>query len=303
MQTLHYKKTVLYTLLSGSLLLFVACTKSAPKNPVETDQRITVISDAADNSSATFTYDAGKRLIRIDYRNSNQPALNTSLRLQYDAQSITGQYYTGAAPDPLREKYVFTTLNDKVASVRMTRPDDTRYDYFYEYDNAGRMTEAGVRCQSNGQLFMSFDCYIAYNDQNHTQVLKMYGNRYATPSDSVTITRTYDPSRKFLDCGNIGFNWFGSATTGINYKVAGITDLNIPFPFFKLRQFAGSGVLTPSGHALLNERMEGKRRDFSNFNNNGWQPVFIENSISESMFQYDDKGRIIKHGSYTFSWQ
>ncbi len=66
----------------------------------------------------------------------------------------------------------------------MTKKDGTIYDTYYEYDDAGRMIEAGHRgISSGGSLFMTLDCYFTYNLQNNTQEIELYGTRISGPTD------------------------------------------------------------------------------------------------------------------------
>lgn len=135
-----------------------------------------------------------------------------------------------------------------------------------------RMIETGVRVIQNGTLLTSLDCYYSYNGQNNSQEIKMYGARGVMPTDTVKQLRTYSDIKRFFTLGNIGFGYFDSFSTGVAYKVSGITHVLEPFPFFAINQFVGSVNLTPSVYALRKLTGEGKSRDLSDPFNNGWQP-------------------------------
>jgi len=280
-----------------------SCSKGS-KTPVFNyeEQRIVSITDRTGNQTATFSYDENKHLTRIDYNYDGNP----SVRFEYTLPLITAQFYKGAAPDITREKYVFTTLNGRVENIRMTKPDGTVYDTYLDYDAEGRMKEIGTRGISSGgvSLIYSLDCYFSY-PQNHIQQVKLYGARGTTATDSMTFVRTYDPQQRHFDFNNIGFNYFGSFSTGVAYSVGGINDVVMPFPFFTSRQFvAVASGLTASSGALKSLKGEGKARDMLDFNNNGWKPISWDSEYNGSYYKYDDLNRLTEEaGKYLFTWK
>lgn len=282
-----------------------ACSKENKKSPFNyDDQRIASITDKSYNQTATFSYDEQKRLSRIDYNYDGNP----SLRFEYTLPTITAQYYKGAAPDITREEYVFTTLNGNTVNIRMTKPDGTFYDTYLDYDANARITEIGVRgISSNGvNLIFSLDAYFSY-PQNNTQQVKLYGDR-GTATDSALFVRTYDLQNHYFDFTNIGFNYFGIFSTGIAYKVSGLNDVIAPFPFFTSKPFFNPFAITPgmipATHPLQSLKGEGKARDLSDFNNNGWKPVSWNSEFNDTYYKYDENGRITEEGGrYQFTWQ
>lgn len=293
-----------YTIVSAvasMLLLSASCSKSDKQPPfVYEEQRIASIRNKINGNTTSFTYDSENRLSRIDFNYDGNP----SIRFEYALPVITVQYYKGAAPDITREKYTFTTLNGMVANYRMTRPDGTTYDTFFEYDNSGRMIEAGQRGISNtGQLFVSMDCYISYNSQ-HTQQLRIYGARGVQETDTITITRTFDQQRDYFSFHNIGFSYFGSFSTGLAYTVAGINDVILPFPFFTSRPDINDFTMIPAKNALMNIETVGKGRDLSDAFDNGWKNISGVYQYSNNDYKYDDLGRLTEEGNkYLFNWK
>lgn len=284
------------------LLLSVSCGKNDKQPPfVYEEQRIASIRNKLNGDNTAFTYDNEKRLSRIDFNSDG----SSSVRFEYTLPTITVQYYTGAAPDITREKYTFTTLNGMVANYRVTRPDGTIYDTFFEYDNSNRIIEAGQRgISATGQLFMSMDCYISYNSQNNTQQVKIYGTWGFQETDSVTITRTFDPQNNYFIFHNIGFNYFGSFSIGIAYSIAGISDAILPFPFFTNRQEISDFPMTPAENAMVNTKTAGKSRNFSDPFNHSWVDISGEYQYPNSYYRYDDMGRLVEENNkYVFTWK
>ncbi len=298
--------TILAIAVAGIFLLSSSgCSKENKKPSLNyAEQRIVAITDRSNNQTVTFSYDEQKRLSRIDYNYDGNP----SLRFKYTLPTITAQYYKGAAPDITREKYVFTLLNGNTVNVRTSYPDGTAYDTYLDYDANGRMREAGVRgISSNGvSVFFTMDVYFSY-PQDNTQRIKLYGAR-STATDTIDIVRTYNPQRRYFGFNNIGFNYFGTFPTGIAYKVAGINDVIVPFPFFSNRLFVTSYdrefFITPATHVLKTLTADGRARDLLDFTNNDWKQVSWGSSFDDSFYQYDEKGRLAESlGRHQFTWQ
>jgi hypothetical protein len=292
-----------YRVIMVVLLLMASCKKdSGDEEPdfVYEEQRITSIRNKIDGNSATFTYDTENKLSRIDFNYDG----NLSVRFDYTLPTITAQYYKGAAPDITREKYTFTLLNGMVANYRMTRANGNIYDTYFEYDDSGRMIEAGQRGISNGNLFMTLDCYFSYNTQNNTQQIKLFGSRGLQASDTVVFTRTFDTERNYFTFHNIGFNYFGSFSTGVAYEVAGINPVILPFPFFTSEPFVDHFPNVPSTSPIKLLDGEGKARDFTSIFNNDWAPVSWHSVYPADYYKYDDMGRLAEVNSiYLFNWK
>lgn len=284
--------------------LHLGCGKGGSNVPEPTLEESLVAQIDDNRLSAAFQYDEQKRLSRIDYHYKTQTNLNTSLRFRYDGQTISAQYYNGAAPDVEKETYLFTLFNGKVVSVQVSLPSSIRVDYFYEYDQDDRMVEIGVRRQSGGQLTMRFDGFVNYNDASNTQELRLSGESH-TSSDTVTVLREFDPSRSSLSLEHVGFDVFGSAYFGLNYAVANRVDfrLNIPFPFFQTNDVYRKDALVPTQHAIAHESGNGKRRDFSDIFDNGWKEVAWDLPEASFGYRYDEQNRLIGYGGTTISWQ
>jgi hypothetical protein len=201
------------------VLLLGSCSKqdgSRAPGPNYEEQRIATITIKDEVRTARFTYDDQKRLSRIDYNDEGNP----SLRFTYNGQTITARYYKGAAPDPQREKYVFTLLNNLVVNTRMTQPDGDYYDTYFEYDAQNRIVEIGFRSvSSGGSVGATLDCYYSYPAQSNTQDLKMYGQYLQKETDTITQTRTWHSDKQFVSLSNLGFDYFGKSPAGIAYNL------------------------------------------------------------------------------------
>ncbi|SDD65810.1 hypothetical protein [Niabella drilacis] len=291
----------------ATLLLCASCTKNnTPKQPevhYENERIKTLTLDVSQKMVADYSYDEEKRLKRIDY-NYPDGGPQSSLRLEYAPQSISAKFYKGAAPDPLKESYLFTLLNGKVATTTVNKANGSRMDFYYEYDNKDRISEIGVRnISANGSLSMSADIYLSYTAE--TQTLRYYGKLGATATDSIIETRTHYADAEFFSLANIGFNYFGTVSTGLDYKIAGMYDLSIPFPFFKPLVLVEPGhpSLTPAPFPLQKMAREGKARDMDNAQGNGWMQVSQSSEFPfAASYRYDDKNRLIQALSYAFTW-
>lgn len=291
------------------IILFTACSKrNGPKEPTFNydEQRIASITIKDETRTAVFSYDEQKRLSRIDYNYDDNP----SLRFTYSGQTITAQYYKGAAPDPQREKYVFTTLNGRIVNSRMTNPNGSYYDTYFDYDTQNRMTEIGFRSVSaNGSIVSKLDCYYTYATQGNIQDLKAYGHYGFHATDTITQTRTWHTSQPFFSFSNIGFNYFGSHPAGFAYDIGNILPVIEPFPFIRSTRiiFSSSLVpyLMPSPAALKALKGEKKYLDLSEFNSpwqySGWD--WTDPGVSSNPYKYDELGRLTSYYNYNFSWQ
>lgn len=236
-----------------------------------------------------FSYDNQKRLSRIDYDAS------TSLRVEYAADSILLQYYDGAAPNS-QKKYVFNISNGRIVTGKDYKPGQATKNLFYQYDNQQRLIEAGIRVmQPNGSLDRRFDCYFSYDAQHNMQELKFYSALSFKAMDSIQISRTYFQNRSFFTFKDIGFDYFGIASTGLYYEAMGIEDVLIPLPFFTFHIYPGT-------YAIKGESIAGKARELLDLNSQ-WKDASGGYMYSEDQHQYDQQGRIIKSGLFTFEWQ
>lgn len=303
---LLFKNGCLYVI----ALLFAACSKkNDDRLPTFNydEQRIASITIKDEARTATFTYDDQKRLNRIDYNYDD----NSSVRFGYNGQTITAQYYKGAAPNPQREKYTFTLLNGRVVNNRMNQPNGNYYDTYYDYDTEGRMVEIGFRGISpGGSLFASADCYISYDAQNNAQTLKLYGQYQNKATDTIVQTRIYSTDRLFFNFHNVGFNYFGTTATGFAHSIQGLLSTIEPFPFIRSGRFIAYGsvpYLIPAPSALKTLRGTYKWLDrLGNIFNpqwveGGWDWTDPEDNTSP--YKYDDKGRLISYYNYSFTWQ
>ena len=294
----------------AGLFLLTACSKQEPPTPAYNyeEQRIASISIEGDNPTAKFSYDNEKRLSRIDYENDYAPGL--SVRFAYNGQTITAQYFKGAAPDPQKKKYTLTLLNGRVVNSRRGEPNEDHYNTSYEYDNEGRMIEIGFRgISAGGSLYATADCYISYDTQNNTQTLKLYGAYFNKKTDTIVQTSTYHTDRQFVSFHNIGFTYFGTAAAGFAHSIQDLLPVIEPFPFIRSTRFitAGSaGYLIPTPTALKSLKGTYKWLNMSNplsqqWVEGGWD--WTDPGGSASPYKYDEQGRLIEYLEYKFTWQ
>lgn len=293
------------------VILLAACSKQNGSGQPDLnydEERIASITIKDETRTAVFTYDEQKRLSRIDYNYDDF----LSLRFVYNGQTITAQYYKGAAPDPQREKYVFTLLNNRVVNSRMTNPNGSYNDTYFDYDAQNRMTEIGFRSvSSDGSLGAKTDGYYSYSNTGNEQTFKLYGQWIGKQTDTITQTRAWHADKQFVSFSNLGFNYFGTAAAGFAHNIAGMMPVIEPFPFIRSRRAVLEGAqvpyLVPMPAAMQSIQGEGKVLDFSNGFLNpqwiypGWS--WTDSEASQSPYKYDELGRLTSYFNYNFTWK
>ena len=277
------KQSIFYLVLI--LLLTVSC-KKGKDNPNGNQKKIA--SAVVNNISNVFSYDAQGRLQRIDYGVSNY------LLVEYKAAGIVLQWYDAAGNPILTRRYEFNILNGRIGSGKEKKPNSFVINHSYSYDNEGRLTE-----------HMAREVYEPTNEEGHrvTFSYSYTGNNmskvtylsldHGVKRDSTVVTQSYYTNKKSFTWQAVGFDFFGTATSGLPHQGLGISSPVLMLPF---------RTYYPSVNALKENT-----RDLYEWNTvqNKW---VYKNSFTytlpETGYQYDEAGYLIAFdGAEKIEWK
>lgn len=266
-----------------------ACKKDGGTNPTpEPTYRVKKIQNGAEYKN--FTYDNQNRVTSIGFNTG-------SYRFTYSPNEITVQTYAAdGTPDP-NWKYVFTTINSCIKKgSRYLSNGAVGRDYFYEYDNDGRLWTTVMSLKDfTGDEMEDHRYYFSYDAQNNLSKVaytrdNWIGNNLVK-ADSVSASLSYYTEKPFITWKQVGFDFFGAASGGIQ-----LTGLEvIPFSFLFLENIILSGKAARS--------IDAKKYKW-NPATTSWSPASENNkTYPETDYGYNNEGLLVNDKTMTIEWE
>lgn len=279
-------RIVLMTVISLTAIL--SCNKDDDGNPPSgTSYRVKGIQNSGEQK--TFTYDNQDRITRIDFNGG-------SYRFTYSPAEITAQvYFTNGTPDP-SWKYVFTVANGRISNGRRYFPNGAiSREYQYGYDNQQQLSTLVMSLKDfTGDEAENFRYQFFYDGQSLRRVAlvrKIKNGSVLENADSSSGTFSYFTGKSFINWKQIGFNFFGAATAGIEFQ----GQETMPFSFTYLDQ------VVPSDKAV--QIFDTKKYNW-NPGTGTWNLLLsTTQTFVETNYEYNQTGQLEKYKNNTITWE
>lgn len=271
------------------LVIFAASAcKKEGGNKHETAYRIKKIQNGAEYKN--FTYDNQRRVSRIDFNTG-------SFQFMYSTNEIVVQTYaTDGAPDP-NWKYVFATENGRIKKGTRYLSTGTigrNYTYAYDDNNRLRLTYMSLK-DFNGDEAEDHRYYFSYDAQNNVQQIaytraSWIGSERVN-NDSISASFGYYADKPFIKWKQVGFDFFGAATGGIQLQGLEI----IPFSFLFLEN------LVLSEKAV--QAIDTEKYKWNSLNKSWAAASTSSKTWTETDYGHNDEGLPVKYKTITVEWE
>ncbi|MFT4019281.1 MAG: hypothetical protein QM668_20120 [Agriterribacter sp.] len=281
-------KTVLYFLIAAALFAF-SCKKNNGSQPApDLPYRIKNIYNGSEYKN--FTYDNQGRVSNIDFNNGYY-------QFTYAANEITVQtYFSNGTPDP-NWKYLFTTEGGKIKKgSRYLSNGAVGRNYFFEYNNTGQLWTIYMSLldftgdeTEDHRYYFSYDAQQLLNQVTYTR--DNWSGNNIVKADSVSTAVTYYTEKPFIKWKQVGFDFFGSASGGIQ-----LTGLEIiPFSFLFLENIIMSDKAVQS--------IDTKKYKW-NSSTTSWSVASANNrAYSETDYEYNSGEMLVKYKNIAIVWE
>lgn len=267
----------------------ISCSKNDDNDPAPgQSQRIKTIRDGA--AEKIFLYDAGNRIARIDFSGG-------SFRFVYSSAEITVQtYFSNNTPDP-NWKYVFAVSGGRITGGRRYLPNGgIGREYHYAYDGQQRLSGLIMSLKNfTGEEDESHRYEFFYDAQSLMQRVaftrKSRTGNGLVNMDSSSASVSYFMDRSFINWKQMGFDFFGTATAGIEMQGMEI----MPFSFTFTER------IIPSDKAVKQIQTQKYRWDQGT---NAWKIESTDmQTFSESEHEYSQAGLLQKYKTNIIGWE
>lgn len=237
-----------------------------------------------------FKYDDQNRISNISFNNGYY-------QFTYSGNEITVQtYFSNGTPDPTW-KYLFTTEGGHIKKGSRYLPNGSiGRNYFFEYNNAGQLwTTYMSLLDFTGDEMEDHRYYFSYDVQQQlNQVAYTRGNWFENnlvKADSVSTAISYYAEKPFLKWKQVGFDFFGPASGGVQ-----LTGLEIiPFSFLFLENIIISDKAVQS--------LDTKKYKW-NSTTTSWSEASANNrTYAETDYMYDNNELLVKYKNISIAWE